>query len=92
MAVPPEVAARFATGFPKQWLQLKDVGMFPPDKKLYPDYDAHLEKSTIAEGTDYFREVLEKNLSVREFLDSDWTMLNARLAEHYGMAGVGQDE
>ena len=38
--------------------------MFPPDKKLYPDYDAHLEKSMIAEGTEYFREVLEKNLSV----------------------------
>ena len=85
-------AARFTTGFPKQWLQLKHVGMFPPDKKLYPDYDAHLEKSLIAEGTEYFREVLEKNLSVREFLSSDWTLLNARLAEHYGIAGVKGDE
>jgi hypothetical protein len=65
--------------------------MFPPDKKLYPDYDAHLEKSMIAEGTEFFREVLEKNLSVREFLDSDWTVLNARLAEHYGIAGVKGD-
>ncbi len=45
----------------------------------------------IAEGTAFFREVLEKNLSVREFLDSDWTMLNARLAEHYGIAGVETD-
>ena len=85
-------AGRFATAFPNQWLQLKQVGMFPPDKKLYPDYDAHLEKSMIAEGAEYFREVLEKNLSVREFLDSDWTMLNARLAEHYGIPGVGQDD
>ena len=84
-------AERFTTGFPKQWLQLKRVGMFPPNKKLYPDYDAHLEKSMITEGTEFFREVLEKNLSLREFLDSDWTMLNARLAEHYGVAGVGQD-
>ena len=82
---------RFSTGFPKQWLQLKHVGMFPPDKKLYPDYDAHLEKSMIAEGTEFFREVLEKNLRVREFLDSDWTMLNARLADHYGIAGVEKD-
>ena len=85
-------AERFASGFPRQWLQLKHVGMFPPDKKLYPDYDAHLEKSMIAEGTEFFREVLEKNLSVREFLDSDWTVLNARLAEHYGIAGVKGDE
>ena len=85
-------AERFTTGFPRQWLQLKHVGMFPPDKKLYPDYDAHLEKSMIAEGMEFFRAVLEKNLSVREFLDSDWTVLNARLAEHYGIAGVKGDE
>jgi hypothetical protein len=68
------------------------VGMFPPDKKLYPDYDDYLQKSMIGETTSYFREVLDKNLSLREFLDSDWTMLNARLAEHYGIAGVTGDE
>ncbi len=84
-------AERFATGFARQWLQLRNVGKFPPDKKLYPDYDAHLERSMIAEGTSFFRQVLERNLSVREFLDSDWTMLNARLAEHYGISGVEGD-
>ncbi|MBA4190724.1 MAG: hypothetical protein C0467_22290 [Planctomycetaceae bacterium] len=84
-------AARFAEAFPRQWLQLRMVGMFPPDKKLYPDYDEYLQKSMIAETTSFFREVLDKNLSLREFLDSDWTMLNARLAEHYGIAGVTDD-
>ncbi len=84
-------AERFTTGFPREWLQLRHVGMFPPDSKLYPDYDAYLEKSMIAEGTAFFREVLGKNLSVREFLASDLTMLNARLAEHYGIAGVQTD-
>ena len=39
-----------------------------------------------------FREVLLKNLSLREFLDADWTMLNARLAEHYGIPGVEGDD
>ncbi|MDB6030955.1 MAG: hypothetical protein JWM16_1293, partial [Verrucomicrobiales bacterium] len=85
-------AERFTIGFPKQWLQLKHVGMFPPDKKLYPDYDSHLEKSMIAEGTEFFGAVLNRNLSIREFLDSDWTMLNARLAEHYGISGVERDQ
>lgn len=84
-------AARFAEAFPRQWLQLRMVGMFPPDKKLYPDYDEYLQKSMIAETTGYFREVLTKNLSLREFLDSDWTVLNARLAEHYGIPGVTED-
>jgi mono/diheme cytochrome c family protein len=84
-------AERFMAAFPRQWLQLKHVGMFPPDKKLYPDYDAHLEKSMITEGAEFFREMMTKNLSAREFLDSDWTVLNARLAEHYGIAGVEGD-
>jgi len=84
-------SARYADAFPRQWLQLRMVGMFPPDKKLYPDYDEYLQKSMIAETTSFFREVLDKNLSLREFLDSDWTMLNARLAEHYGIASVTDD-
>lgn len=84
-------AARFAKEFPREWLQLKHVGMFPPDKKLYPEYDAYLEKSMIAETTEFFRETLEKNLSAREMLDSNWTMMNARIAEHYGIGGVEGD-
>ncbi len=85
-------AARFADTFARQWLQLKKVGMFPPDSKLYPDYDPHLEQSMIRETTEFFAEVLRRNLSLREFLISDWTMLNPRLALHYGIPGVEQDE
>ena len=81
-------AAEFADTFPRQWLQLRKVGMFPPDKALYPDYDEYLEKSMIAESTGFFREVLTRNASLREFLESDWTMLNERLARHYGISGV----
>lgn len=76
-------ASRFVAAFARDWLQLANVGKFPPDKKLYPDYDTYLEKSMIAETTEFFGEVLQRNLSLREFLDSDWTMLNARLADHY---------
>jgi hypothetical protein len=81
-------AAAFADGFPRQWLQLRRVGMFAPDRALYPDYDEYLQASMINECTSFFAEVLTKNLSVREFLDSDWTMLNACLAELYGIPGV----
>jgi hypothetical protein len=82
---------RFTEAFSRQWLQLRRVGMFTPDKKLYPTYDDYLQKSMVGETTAYFREVLEKNLSLREFLDSDWTMLNARLAEHYEIPNVTED-
>jgi hypothetical protein len=72
-------------------LQLRRVGMFPPDKVLYPDYDENLEASMIAETIGFFTDVLKRNGSLHEFLDSDWTMLNERLATHYGIAGIRGD-
>jgi hypothetical protein len=84
--------ATFADAFPRQWLQLRRVGMFAPDKTLYPEYDDYLQNSMISETTSYFREVLTENASLREFLDSDWTMLNHRLADHYGIPGVKGQE
>ncbi|HEX4146388.1 MAG TPA: DUF1592 domain-containing protein [Pirellulales bacterium] len=83
----PKVLA-FADSFPRQWLQLRRVGMFEPDKRIYPEYDEYLEKSMVGETTSFFREVLQHNLTLREFLDSNWTMLNRRLATHYGIDGV----
>ncbi len=76
---------RFIDDFSRQWLQLHRVGMFPPDKKLYPDYDDWLETSMRAEPVEYFREMFAKNLPIDGFLDSDWTMANARLCDFYGL-------
>ncbi len=74
---------RFTEAFPRQWLQLHKVGMFPPDPKLYPDYDKWLEQSMVLESVAYFTEVFAQNRSLREFLHSDWSVVNPRLAEHY---------
>jgi hypothetical protein len=76
---------RFVDDFARQWLQLHRVGMFPPDKKLYPTYDAWLEASLRSEPVEFFREMLAKNLPIDAFIDSDWTMANARLCDFYGL-------
>jgi len=76
---------RFIDDFSRQWLQLHRVGMFPPDKKLYPTYDDWLETSMRAEPVEYFREMLAQNIPIAGFLDSDWTMANARLSDFYGL-------
>ena len=76
---------RFTESFPRQWLQLHRVGQFPPDPELYPDYDKWLERSMVLESTGFFSEVFARNASIREFLRSDWTVMNARLAMHYGI-------
>ncbi len=82
-------AERFSGTFPRQWLELRKVGMFPPDKMLYPDYDLWLEESMVGESVEFFKTVLRENLSIGEFLKSDWTMLNPRLATHYGIPYEG---
>ena len=76
---------RFLDAFPKQWLQLHRVGMFQPDPNLYPEYDPWLEESMVLETTAYFAEMFKKNLPLREAVESNWTMLNSRLAIHYGL-------
>ncbi len=78
-------AQRLVNDFARQWLQLHRVGMFPPDKKLYPMYDAWLETSLRAEPVEFFRELFAKNLPIDAFIDSDWTMANARLCDFYGL-------
>lgn len=84
MTADPKIK-QFLEAFPRQWLQLYRVGQFPPDATLYPDYDAWLERSMLLETTGFFAEVFKQNLPIREFLASDWTMLNTRLAQHYGL-------
>ena len=76
---------RFVDDFSRQWLQLHRVGMFPPDKKLYPTYDDWLETSMAHEPVEFFRELLSNNLPIESLLDSDWTMANARLCDFYGL-------
>lgn len=85
-------ADRFCDSFSAQWLQLRKVGMFPPDQRLYPDYDQSLEDSMVEEPKAFFREVLRSNRTLREFIDSDWTMANSRLAAFYGLPEVNSGQ
>ena len=76
---------RFIDDFPRQWLQLHRLGMFPPDGNLYPEYDVWLEASMREEVVQYFREVFGNNMPIDTFISSDWTMANPRLCEFYGL-------
>lgn len=78
-----EKVNRFIEDFPRQWLQLHRVGMFPPDGDLYPRYDLWLENSLRREPVEFFREMFANNLPLDEFIHSDWTMADARLCDFY---------
>ena len=84
MIADPKIA-RFLEAFPHQWLELNRVGMFPPDRKIYRGYDLWLEYSMKREPVETFAEAFRENLPVSDLLAGDWSMVNARLAEHYGL-------
>lgn len=77
---------RLIEDFSRQWLQLHRLGMFTPDRGLYPNYDTWLETSLRQEPIEFFREVFNRNLAVDRFIDSDWTMANRRVSDFYGIA------
>jgi hypothetical protein len=81
-------AARFIRNFLGSWLNLRDIDFTQPDTKLYPEFEQYLQQSMVAETERFFEELLQNNLSVRNIVHSDFAMLNERLAEHYGIAGV----
>jgi len=79
---------RFVENFTGQWLDLREIEFTTPDKKLYPEFDMLLQHSMLGETRGFFRHLLEKDLSVLNFVDSDFTILNQRLATHYGIPGI----
>lgn len=79
---------QFVTDFTAQWLGLKKVGAMPPDPDLYPEYDKALEHAIRSESESLFRNILNNNRPVTEFLAPDYAMLNQRLAIHYGIDNV----
>jgi hypothetical protein len=82
---------RFIDDFTRQWLQLHRLGMFPPDQKLYPKYDAWLEVSLRREPIEFLREMFATNLPLDNLIDSDWTIANARLCDFYGLPEPSTD-
>jgi hypothetical protein len=85
-------AKRFVKNFLGQWLDLRLIDDTTPDKQLYPEFDELLQVSMIAETEGFFAELLGKDLGTSNFVDSDFAILNERLARHYGIEGVlGQE-
>lgn len=81
-------AAAFTKNFTGQWLDLREINFTEPDSNLYPEFDELLRISMVKETQLFFREILDNDLSLMNFVDSDFTFLNGRLAKHYGIEGI----
>ncbi len=78
--------------FAAQWLQLRTLDTAIPDQATYRSYRSELKPLIVKETEMYFEYILQQNRSVLEFLDSNYTFLNNRLAKFYGIGGVIGDE
>ncbi|MFT4586815.1 MAG: mono/diheme cytochrome c family protein [Candidatus Binatia bacterium] len=81
-------AGAFTENFTGQWLSLRAIDATAPDRTLYPEYDDVLKDASLKEPKLFFNEMLKRDLSLTNFVSSDFTFLNARLAKHYGIPGV----
>lgn len=81
-------AAAFTENFTGQWLSLRAIDATTPDRMLYPEYDDILKVSMVKETLLFLNEVLRNDLSLTNFVASDFSMLNSRLAAHYGIPDV----
>ena len=81
-------AEALTRNFAGQWLFLRNLDQQRPDFALYPHFDTRLRAAMARETELFFAYVLHNNRSLTDFLSADYTFLNQRLAEHYGIAGV----
>lgn len=84
-------AEALTTNFAGQWLGLREVGANPPAADLYRRYDRHLETSIVGESLAFFRELLDNDLDVMNFVASDFVVINQRVARFYEIPGVQGD-
>ena len=82
-----EKSGRFAQEFCDQWLDLEGVDRVAINPQYYRNFDNRLKPYMVEETRAFFREILCSNTSALQFLDADFTMLNASLAKHYGLSG-----
>jgi hypothetical protein len=81
-------AHALASNFAGQWLEIRNLDTAQPDPKKFPDWNAELRDAMKMETTLSFEHVLKEDRSIAEFLKSDYTFLNERLARFYGIDGV----
>jgi hypothetical protein len=81
-------AQALTDNFAGQWLYLRRLEFQSPDRLTFPEFDTRLRAAMLTETDMFFDAVLRGNRPVTDFIASDYTFLNQRLAEHYAIPGV----
>ncbi len=84
-------AETLSTRLAAQWLRLPDLEKIHPDVRTYPDFDEQLKLAMRRETELFFHNLVQKDRGLLELFTADYTFVNERLAEHYGLPDVRGD-
>ncbi len=82
----------FVPDFAAQWLELDQIDFTEPDGKLYPDFDLVVQQSMLAETHGFLQHLLDRDAKVTQFIDSNFSLLNSRLARYYQLDPIEGDD
>jgi hypothetical protein len=74
--------------FSGQWLFLRNIARIQPDPAAFPNFDENLRQALAQETELLIESTLREDRSVADLLTTDYTFVNERLAEHYGIKGI----
>ena len=74
--------------FVGQWLQVRNLQSIVPDPVTFQEFDETLREAMLTETELFFESQVDDDRSILDLLRADYTFLNARLAEHYGIPDV----
>lgn len=81
-------ATRWMNDFMEQWLTVRNLGGHAPNPDRFLVFDDNLREAMQRETELFFESQVRDDNSILELLRSDYTYLNERLAEHYGVPDV----
>ncbi|MBK6457305.1 MAG: DUF1592 domain-containing protein [Gemmatimonadetes bacterium] len=85
-------ASALSTRFAAQWLRLPDLDIVQPDVRQYPDFDEQLRRAMRRETEIFFDDLVRGDRNVLDLYRADYTFVNERLAQHYGIPNVAGDQ
>ena len=85
-------AVSLVDNFAGQWLELRNLDSIKPDPDKFPEFDAELRDSMKQETRLFFKNIIDQDLSILDFLTAKYSFLNERLARFYGIDGVTGSE
>ncbi|MBK6842516.1 MAG: DUF1592 domain-containing protein [Gemmatimonadetes bacterium] len=85
-------ASALSTRFAAQWLRLPDLDIVQPDIRQYPDFDEQLRRAMRRETEIFFDDLVRGDRNVLDLYRADYTFVNERLAQHYGIPNVAGDQ